>query len=121
MRARTSALLIAFLCAVLSGCGDDGSNGADGSGGGGGTRTGDDVGDSLTDLGVDVTETARQGDDLEALPDDYTPFGSARAFDVNEELALVGIALADPAFNDRGLTLMELDRSLANLLDNLIR
>lgn len=115
MRIRTSALLIAFLCAVLSGCGGDGGN-IDGSGGSGGTRTADDVAGALTNLGVDVTETARQGDDLEALPDDYTPFGSSRAFDVNEELAMVGIALADPAFSDRGLTLMELDRVGTNAI-----
>ena len=51
MRTRTSALLIAFLCAVLSGCGGDGGN-TDGSGGSGGTRTADDVAGALTNLGV---------------------------------------------------------------------
>jgi hypothetical protein len=115
MRIGTNACLIAFLCGALAGCGGDGG-GAGGSGGSGGTRTGDDVGDALTDLGVDVTETARQGDDMEALPDDYSPFGSARAFDVNEELAMLGIALADSAFSDRGLTLMELDRVGSNAI-----
>ena len=115
MRIGTNACLIAFLCGALAGCGGDGG-GAGGSGGSRGTRTGDDVGDALTDLGVDVTETARQGYDMEALPDDYIPFGSARAFYVNDELARLGIALADPAFSDRGLTLMELDRVGSNAI-----
>lgn len=74
--------------------------------------------DTLTSLGVDVTETARQGDDMQDLPEDYTPFGSARGFDVNEELVLLGFPLATGAFNDRGLTLMELDRQGTNALYN---
>jgi hypothetical protein len=99
---------------LLAGCGSGDSGGAGGTAG----SSSDNVADALVALGVDVSETARQGDDMEPLPDDYTPFGSARAFDVNEELALVGIALADPAFSDRGLTLMELDRVGTNAVYN---
>ena len=110
MSTRTTFLLIAFLCAVVSGCGGDGGHGGSGGSGSDGVAT------ALTSLGVDVTETARQGDTLEALPEDYSPFGSSRAFDVNEELVLIGIALADPAFSDRGFTLMELDRVGTNAI-----
>lgn len=112
MRVRANVSFLGLLCVVAAGCGGDG--GSDGSGGNG--PADDEVAAALTNLGVDVTETSRKGDDLEPLPEDYSPFGSARAFDVNEELMLVGIALADPAFSDRGLTLMELDRVGTNAI-----
>jgi hypothetical protein len=63
--------------------------GGDGDSGGGGT-SGDEVRDKLISLGVNVEETPRLGDDLEPLPDDYSPFGSAQSFDTIEEITLIG-------------------------------
>ena len=61
--------------------------------------------DSLNSLGVDTTISPRLDDDLDALPDDYSPFGSAQSFDTIEEVLLIG-----PQFNNASqqLTLFEL-------------
>ena len=77
-----------FLALLMFGCGSsgDGGNGTGGTGGG----TGDEVLDALTSLGVPVEETPRLDDESEALPDDYSPFGSSQSFDTIEEILLVG-------------------------------
>ena len=62
--------------------------GCGGSGGGG--DTGDEVRDALVNLGVDVEVTPRLDDDLDPLPDDYSPFGSSQSFDTIEEILLIG-------------------------------
>ena len=83
--ALTSAISLAFL---MSACGS--SDGGNGTGGTGGRATGDEVRDKLTNLGVPVEETPRLDDASEALPDDYSPFGSSQSFDTIEEILLVG-------------------------------
>ena len=82
--------LVSLVCAMslgllMSGCGGNGG-GAGGAGGG----TGDEVRDKLTNLGVPVEETPRLDDESEALPDDYSPFGSSQSFDTIEEILLIG-------------------------------
>ena len=95
----TIAMLVA-LGLFLSACGGGG-----GSSPGGGSSSGDEVRDKLSNLGVDVQETPRLDDNSEALPDDYSPFGSSQSFDTIEEITLLG-----PQFNNSAsqLTLYEL-------------
>lgn len=118
------ALVLVLFFSIVSGCG----GGSSSSGGGpvadppfsdpedptpdpGDNSSVETVADALTQMGVDISETPRQGDDMEPLPDDYSPFGSTRTFDVNEELVSIGFSLAGGAYEDRGMTLLELDRS----------
>ena len=88
-------LLPLFLNACGGGARDDGNASA----------TGDPVLDSLVNLGVPVENTARRGDDNQPLPDDYSPFGSARSFDTIEEILLIGPQFANI---DSRITLFEL-------------
>lgn len=81
------------LSLLMFGCGSSG----DGGGGGTGGTTGDEVLDALTSLGVPVEETPRLDDESEALPDDYSPFGSAQSFDTIEEILLLGPQLNNSA------------------------
>jgi hypothetical protein len=92
--------LLALLISGLTACG--GGSGASDSGG---TTSGDEVSDKLAKLGVSVQQTPRLDDNSEALPDDYSPFGSAQSFDSIEEITLLG-----PKFNNSTseLTLYEL-------------
>ena len=84
---------IAFISlALVSACG--GGGGTDNSGNGG-SSSGDEVRDRLVNLGVPVEITPRLDDDSEALPDDYSPFGSSQSFDTIEEILLIG-----PQFNN---------------------
>ena len=86
-----STVSLAFL---MTACG--GSDSAGATGGAGGSRvTGDEVRDKLANLGVPVDETPRLDDDAEALPDDYSPFGSSQSFDTIEEILLVGPQLSN--------------------------
>jgi hypothetical protein len=55
------------------------------------------VRDKLTNLGVPVEETPRLDDESEALPDDYSPFGSSQSFDTIEEILLLGPMLNNSA------------------------
>jgi hypothetical protein len=79
------------LASMMSAC--SGSDG--GAGGSGGTATGDEVRDKLANLGVPVEETPRLDDESEALPDDYSPFGSSQSFDTIEEITLLGPTLSN--------------------------
>ncbi len=94
----TIATLVA-LSLFLSACGGGGSDP------GAGSSSGDEVRDKLSNLGVDVQETPRLDDNSEALPDDYSPFGSSQSFDTIEEITLLG-----PKFSNSSseLTLYEL-------------
>src|SRR5512140_1654024 len=56
------------------------------------------VEESLAAFGVDTAQTPRAGDDQEALPESYTPFGTARTFDRTDELAVIGVRLSPASF-----------------------
>ena len=91
---RLVSLASAFALSLsIIGCGSSGGAGAGGSGG----ATGDEVLDKLSNLGVSVEETPRLDDESEALPDDYSPFGSSQSFDTIEEILLVGPQLNNSA------------------------
>ncbi len=98
--ARLGAAMV--IAVMFPACGGDAGGG---SGGGGGSVTGDEVRDKLISLGVPVEETPRLDDESEALPDDYSPFGSSQSFDTIDEITLIG-----PQFNAGGsqLTIYEL-------------
>lgn len=72
---------------LLSACGGSSSSGGEGNGG---SSTGDEVLDTLINLGVPIKMSARLDDDMDALPDDYSPFGSSKSFDTIEEILLLG-------------------------------
>lgn len=75
---------------MLSACGG-------GSGSGNGNEvssTGDEVLDSLINMGVPVEQSARLDDDSDELPEDYSPFGSSQSFDTIEEILLIGPQLS---------------------------
>ncbi len=97
MKFITIILLMSF--ALISACGGGGGSSA------GGSSTGDEVLDKLINLGVPVEITPRLDDDSEALPEDYSPFGSAQSFDTIEEILLIG-----PQFNNSSsqMTIYEL-------------
>lgn len=97
MKLLTVILLMSF--ALISACGGGGTGSA------GGSSTGDEVLDKLVNLGVPVEITPRLDDDSEALPEDYSPFGSAQSFDTIEEILLIG-----PQFNNSSsqMTIYEL-------------
>lgn len=101
--------LLALLVSSLVACGG-GGGGDDGS-----ISSGDDVQDTLDSLGVDTSVSQRQGDNLEPLPDDYSPFGSSRSFERFDELALLGFPLAASSGFDSDLTVFELDRNPLNV------
>jgi hypothetical protein len=106
MKIITIFMLMSF--SLLTACGGGG-----GGGGGGSSDSGDPVNDTLVNLGVDTAATPREGDDLQPLPDDYSPFGSSKAFEQFDELAMIGISLAaSTGFNDRQLTWLELDSNI---------
>lgn len=84
------ALVTTALLSTLSACGGRGDS--PGSGDAGADPNTDPVARSLAALGVDTTETARVDDDLDALPDDYSPFGARRDFGAIRELLLLGIS-----------------------------
>ena len=85
--------------ALVSACGGGSDSGGIGAG------SGDEVRDKLVNLGVPVNETPRLDDDSQALPDDYSPFGSSQSFDTIEEILLIG-----PQFNNTNsqMTIYEL-------------
>ena len=93
-----------LLILALSGCGGS-------SGGKSDDVISDDlVADSLTNLGVDVSDTPREDDNSDPLPDDYSPFGSSKSFEQFDELVLLGFPLSASSGFDSNLTLLELDR-----------
>ncbi|MCK4709818.1 MAG: VCBS repeat-containing protein, partial [Gammaproteobacteria bacterium] len=93
-----------LLILALSGCGGS-------SGGKSDDVISDDlVADSLTNLGVDVSDTPREDGNGDPLPDDYTPFGSSKSFEQFDELVLLGFPLSASSGFDSNLTLLELDR-----------
>lgn len=92
-------LALSSLMFVLTACGGGGSKGS------GDSNSGDEVHDALVNLGVPVDNTARRDDDDQPLPEDYSPFGSARSFDTIEEILLIGPKLAN---SDSVMTLFEL-------------
>lgn len=47
-------------------------------GSGGGQKTGDDVADTLANLNIDTTETARVDKNIDPLSDSFTPIGKNR-------------------------------------------
>ncbi len=105
--------IIVYLCiGLLAACGG-GSGGGDGD-----SSSSDEVLDALVNLGVSVEKTARLDDDNDALPDDYSPFGSAQSFDTIEEILLIG-----PQFNNASsqLTLYELQNPLVDPVSGLNR
>ncbi|HEY9052428.1 MAG TPA: VCBS repeat-containing protein, partial [Gammaproteobacteria bacterium] len=83
-------------------------------GGGGGTSTtsqsDNPVAETLTKLGVDVSETPREAGENETLPEDYTPLGSSKSFEQFDELVLLGFPLSASSGYSSELTLLELDR-----------
>ena len=90
IRKSTYALVTTALLSTLSACGGDA--GPPASADAGADPSMDPVARSLAALGVDTTETARVDDDLDALPDDYSPFGARRDFGAIRELLLLGIS-----------------------------
>ena len=81
-----SAMSLGLVMSACGGSGDGGGTGGDGRG------TGDEVRDKLTNLGVPVDETPRLDDESEALPDDYSPFGSSQSFDTIEEIVRTSLS-----------------------------
>lgn len=73
--------------------------------------SGDEVADTLTNLGVDIAEEPRKGDDDQPLPDDYSPFGSSQSFEQFDELAMLGFPLSSSSGFTSLLTWLELDRN----------
>lgn len=87
--AYSGALLTALLLSACGGGGGDGGNG-DTDPTGGGTRTGDDVADTLTNLNIDTSDTPRVDAQDAPLPDSYTPIGKSRTLEKKSELFLAG-------------------------------
>ena len=102
---KRASLCVCLLCSfLLVSCGGGGSKSGPAS-------SGDPVADTLTNLGVDVTAAPREGDNNQALPNDYSPFGSSRSFEQFDELALLGFPLAASSGFTSLLTWVELDRN----------
>ncbi len=76
-------------------------------GGGGSSPPAATVEQTLTDLGVDISETPREDENSRPLPDDYNPLGSSKSLEQFDELVTIGFTL--PTFNSE-ITLLELDR-----------
>jgi hypothetical protein len=93
-----SNLILIVIVTLLSACG---------GGGGGSSGTGDTVEQTLTNLGVDITNTPREDENSEPLPDDYNPLGSSKSLEQFDELVMIGFTL--PTFASE-MTLLELDR-----------
>lgn len=72
------------------------------------TSSGDPVADTLTNLGVTIDTSPRLGDDMQPLPEDYSPFGSGRSFEKFDELMMLG-PVAKSSFNN-DLSLLSLAR-----------
>ncbi len=98
-----------LMLSTLVACGGGGGSGS--ADDGDSTSSGDKVQDTLDSLGVDTTVSQRQGDNLEPLPDDYSPFGSARSFEQFDELLMLGFPLAASSGFTSDVTIFELDRN----------
>lgn len=83
------ALALALAASAAASCGGGGGGG--GGGGSGGPGGNSELAGALADLGVDTRTTPRQDEDGQALPRDYTPFGSTWELAKTSELLLVGV------------------------------
>lgn len=78
------------------------------------------LGESLGQLGVDVEETPRVGDDLEPLPSSYTPLGARRTINRYDEVLLFGLNVnEDEAFGptDTGSPVLDFTVTGGNRVD----
>ena len=69
--------------------------------------TSETVEQTLTNLGVDISQTPREDESSRPLPDDYNPLGSAKSLEQFDELVAIGFTLQN--FSSE-MTLLELDR-----------
>ena len=65
------------------------------------------VDQTLTDLGVDITDTPRADRNGDPLPQDYSPLGSSKSFEQLDELVMIGFPLLGVSSE---FTLLELNR-----------
>jgi hypothetical protein len=71
---------------LLSACGGGGGGDDGNTGGTGPNKTGDDVADTLTNLGVDTSQTPRTDNNAEPLPDSFTPLGKNKTLQKKSEM-----------------------------------